>query len=458
MSLLEEAFHGAAWDESEHPRWGRGQSDGGKFRPKAAGSDIDWEDPTMKQALEDAREVVSAKSKTPKVKQPNPRDQGIPEVYLSESGKFKPGYDAKLKSDLVNSALDTNPQQRVTKPPEYPADFKQRMIDDWKARHPSQSQDSTGREWTDDEVWDIIQTRGVGFDVGLSRELRAEYNKINQKRTSVESTLLHRFEPEHAMRILEERGWTKQLDQARGKHGYLIREPDALDVADRTKLERIYGAGDVTPYSSRGNFNVNGFHIGRVQETVGEVAQIPDAIHHRLADKGVTLYLGPAESTDLDEMWGIRDERARNGDRRTMKQVAGFYSPSSKRVIISADSRYGSDSLGAHEVGHAIGDVLGVDHHPELHLWHNKLKSKLRPYYLQNGNDFAGAQELWAEGVALHARNERYAKLGRGHVIAPIGPFKTLGMLQSDDGQQYMKWVRETLDALARGEEMPQNR
>jgi hypothetical protein len=33
------------------------------------------------------------------------RDQGVPEVYLSESGAFRPGYDAKMKSDLINAVL-----------------------------------------------------------------------------------------------------------------------------------------------------------------------------------------------------------------------------------------------------------------------------------------------------------------------------------------------------------------
>jgi hypothetical protein len=33
------------------------------------------------------------------------RDLGTPEVYLSESGNFRPGMDARYKSDLVNSAL-----------------------------------------------------------------------------------------------------------------------------------------------------------------------------------------------------------------------------------------------------------------------------------------------------------------------------------------------------------------
>jgi hypothetical protein len=41
-------------------------------------------------------------AKAPKV---TARDQGVPEVYLSESGSFKPGYDAKLKSDLIRAIL-----------------------------------------------------------------------------------------------------------------------------------------------------------------------------------------------------------------------------------------------------------------------------------------------------------------------------------------------------------------
>lgn len=33
------------------------------------------------------------------------KEQGIPDVYLAESGNFKAGYDSKLKADLVASAL-----------------------------------------------------------------------------------------------------------------------------------------------------------------------------------------------------------------------------------------------------------------------------------------------------------------------------------------------------------------
>lgn len=46
-----------------------------------------------------------AEVKAEKPKKVTARDQGVPEVYLSEAGSFKPGYDAKLKSDLIRAIL-----------------------------------------------------------------------------------------------------------------------------------------------------------------------------------------------------------------------------------------------------------------------------------------------------------------------------------------------------------------
>jgi hypothetical protein len=46
---------------------------------------------------------VSEETKPKKV---TARDQGVPEVYLNEeTGTFRPGYDAKLKSDLIVAIL-----------------------------------------------------------------------------------------------------------------------------------------------------------------------------------------------------------------------------------------------------------------------------------------------------------------------------------------------------------------
>lgn len=42
---------------------------------------------------------------TPRPNKPSARSQGVPEVYLSDTGTFRVGMDARLKSDLVSSAL-----------------------------------------------------------------------------------------------------------------------------------------------------------------------------------------------------------------------------------------------------------------------------------------------------------------------------------------------------------------
>jgi hypothetical protein len=52
-----------------------------------------------------ATEQTPAEVKPAKAPKVTARDQGVPEVYLSESGAFKPGYDAKLKSDLIRAIL-----------------------------------------------------------------------------------------------------------------------------------------------------------------------------------------------------------------------------------------------------------------------------------------------------------------------------------------------------------------
>lgn len=49
--------------------------------------------------------AVEAEVKPEKAPKVTARDQGVPEVYLSESGSFKPGFDAKLKSDLISAVL-----------------------------------------------------------------------------------------------------------------------------------------------------------------------------------------------------------------------------------------------------------------------------------------------------------------------------------------------------------------
>ncbi|MGH3019169.1 MAG: hypothetical protein ACRDNR_03290 [Gaiellaceae bacterium] len=46
-----------------------------------------------------------AAAKEHKKSQPTARDRGVPDAYLGESGSFRPGLDARYKSDLIASAL-----------------------------------------------------------------------------------------------------------------------------------------------------------------------------------------------------------------------------------------------------------------------------------------------------------------------------------------------------------------
>lgn len=58
---------------------------------------------------ESGRQVGERIKMASKKQKETAKDQGVPEVYLSESGNFKPGYDARLKSDLIKAVLDEKP-------------------------------------------------------------------------------------------------------------------------------------------------------------------------------------------------------------------------------------------------------------------------------------------------------------------------------------------------------------
>lgn len=53
-------------------------------------------------------------AKQTSTKRPIARDLDVPAEYLGDNGRFRPGYDAKYKSDLIKTALgtDTAPADR----------------------------------------------------------------------------------------------------------------------------------------------------------------------------------------------------------------------------------------------------------------------------------------------------------------------------------------------------------
>jgi hypothetical protein len=401
-------------------------------------------------------EAIAARRKKPNI---SPRDQGIPEEYLSEKGTFKPGHDAKLKSDLVNSYFELDPKKQVSASGEVKSETRRAAVDLWK----SHQRDSAligpdGLPYGDDEMWQIA-LRDIRDPSQWERyqPMARQIEHETRTRTSLESTLIHRFDPKDAQRILEERGWTKFLDQKRDKlRGMLERTPEqangfipGLGDQVRSELDRAHAVwGD--------SLNVKGERFGLVQAQVGELAHLEPQVAQGLVDAGVKIHVGPGPSTDLDEMWHLSDERARGWGNTYLDKVGGFYSPTSRSVIVSATAPSSTSGLMAHEVGHAIGDVYKIDSHPELADHHHRVYNQVRSYFKQGGKgSFAGKQELWAEGVSAVLRNRMEGEFDRRVVQKgqkDTGPFieRDYDSL-SPEAKEYLDWVDRTLREIAEG-------
>ena len=391
----------------------------------------------------------------PKKKQPNPRDQGIPEIYLSESGKFKPGFDAKLKSDLVNSVIDLHPMETVTKKYENSVSIEtqQDVATWWKERN---ADEYARHGWSDAEIFKMAQNDPM-MPGGLAKVVRDERNFRTE--TVTQSTLLHRFSEEDALRILEERGWTKHLEQRESKLGLIPRVPSQDQLDRLAKVQNAWGD----------KMTITGHRYGNVQAMVDDMAEFDDRLVAKVTGEGATMYIGTADnSTDLDELHRLANERMGGAwGNTTMKKVPGYYF-SDGVTVASTRSNSGSASLAAHEFGHAIGAKIGVDHSDELYKWHERLYPQLSSYFKQGGvHGFKGRKELWAEGVAFVIRNDRLAAQGQTPSFNP-GPFKTRASYllngsdteakQASDQLEFYDWVRDTLDLVAVNEYSHPNR
>jgi hypothetical protein len=84
--------------------WFRCKGCGGKIPRSARESHFrDHQKNVTTAASDDVRRRMQGMAdKTPKQ---TAKDQGVPAVYLSESGNFKPGMDARYKSDLISAVL-----------------------------------------------------------------------------------------------------------------------------------------------------------------------------------------------------------------------------------------------------------------------------------------------------------------------------------------------------------------
>ncbi len=376
-------------------------------------------------------------TKAPKAKAIDPRSQGVPDDYLTEKGTFKPGYDAKLKSDLVNSVVGLTPTvERVTTTSQPVSDATQAKVAEWwKTRNADEQARNT---WPDDEHFRVAK-----HDPLLPYELQSAIRKEENVRVhhDRESTLIHRFDEGEALRILHERGWEKHLASKEAKIGLTPHEPNRQSVVAKEIVDRVWGD----------NAHISGFRYAEVQTRVQDMSHIPDDIVRQLKKKDVHVYIGPAEkSTDLDQM---QDLEAQKGSGRGWRQtnlanVPGWYSPSDRKVMAPVMSRRGgSAAVTTHEIGHAIGHTLGMDLSDRLHEYHHELYNDLAPYFQQGGKGATkGKKEMWAEGVAVATINRKYKSQG----IPPTtnsGPFK-YGKDTTPKAQEYYAWVDSVLDRL----------
>jgi hypothetical protein len=59
----------------------------------------------LERRLQDTAPTVSSTPRAPAEVKLSARDRGVPDVYLGEGGNFRPGMDARYKSDLICAAL-----------------------------------------------------------------------------------------------------------------------------------------------------------------------------------------------------------------------------------------------------------------------------------------------------------------------------------------------------------------
>lgn len=307
-----------------------------------------------------------ATARLPKV---DPRSQGIPDVYLTDRGTFKPGFDAKLKSDLVASALE--------KP-------------------------------------------NIDLATGQDRSLAT-------------------FPAGRAREILVERGWGKYLEAAEKAVGVSYREPSPLHLEYLARVRDELGPA----------LDVRGFHYDRVQEHVADLAHFPPGLLRRMAESGGKVYLGVGTVPfldDLSEFAGQHPPGWSGGS--TWKAVDGAYDSFRKAAVAGTTKRSYPGSVSAHEFGHMVGDLAGVNGSAELEDWRRRLRPKLSNYSDQRGD--VGSRELWATGVEMVVREDRNESEGK--VLPVNGPFKDSEVMVGDeDAQEFKSWVRRRLLEVSEG-------
>jgi len=148
-----------------------------------------------------------------------------------------------------------------------------------------------------------------------------------------------------------------------------------------------------------------------VRAGVASLAKFPAPLLAALRTHGMNgIHIGNVNTPDLDDLGYLRDiKRTAEAwdDRATWDEIGGAFSHSNNVAATGTLQERMAPSRAAHvtlhEVGHALGDNLGLNDHPELIAAHTRLAKghRLVPYLHRTGEgDDIGRRELLAEGFA----------------------------------------------------------
>jgi hypothetical protein len=143
---------------------------------------------------------------------------------------------------------------------------------------------------------------------------------------------------------------------------------------------------------------------GRFERDVGEhlllLRLVPRTILKRLKAAGLKIVVGSQPVAKLPEGAHLAGLPMRGHPQGvTWDQGVGAYLRREKTAIIGVVDRF-QPGVGSHEVGHAIGDLLGFNRDPRLTAHHVRLHPRLAPYMQQGGpGGEAGCEELLAIGI-----------------------------------------------------------
>ncbi|HEY8353953.1 MAG TPA: hypothetical protein VIK69_02960 [Methylophilaceae bacterium] len=154
-----------------------------------------------------------------------------------------------------------------------------------------------------------------------------------------------------------------------------------------------------------------------VQQHLEHLRKVPTKLLTRLREAGLAeIHFANATVPGLDNLHYLKGVQPRGWPPgMTWDIVPGAYSPKEKAVVAGV-GRHGSVSVALHELGHAVGDLLGYNDHPDLIQAHKEVFEKLKPYHQQDGpGGVAGRQEMLAEGFAT------YLILGRKMAVRMFG-------------------------------------